>query len=125
MKIALIYYSKLLAWVLFLVLISYVSSNFKTDKTTKMEITVKNDCLYKLQSKDVSEFYGYIFNNSSLRKNTWLIINEATEVPSTENPNMVTVTIKFSITVKKTSRYEYVCYRAKNCCVVNKNHKSI
>ncbi len=90
-----------------------------------MEITVKDDCLYKLTAKDVSEFYEYIFNYSSLRKKTWLCIYEATEVGSLENPNMVTVTIKFSISVKVTSKYEYVCYRAKNWCVVNKNHKSI
>lgn len=90
-----------------------------------MQITVKDDCLYKLQAKDVSEFYGYIFNYSSLRKNTWLIIYEATEVPSTENPNMVTVSVKFSISVKVTSHYKYVCYRAKNWCVANKIIESI
>jgi hypothetical protein len=90
-----------------------------------MDITVKNDCLYKLTAKDVSEFYGYIFNYISLRKKTWLIIYEATEVPCAENTNMVTVTIKFSISVKVTSKYEYVSYRAKNWCVANKSIQSI
>jgi len=90
-----------------------------------MDITVKDDCLYKLTAKDVSEFYGYIFNYSSLRKKTWLSIYEVTEVTDIQNPNMVTVSIKFSLSVKVTSRYEYVCYRAKNWCVVNKSIQSI